>query len=361
LRRAILDFKFQCLEVLFLILSGETIMKNTRKLISIVSLLGTLMVSAGASAQDGLIYHTEGISGSNIPVTYHLVSTDDGLLTPIGFRKPAGDGPFPVVLFSSGNGGEGYQYVKDYSHNRGWTLEQFLAAGYAVAWLRYRSEVEIPVYGGASLLAQPWSGRPVFNRSPLEYEDAIRIIDYVRALSYIDSDRVGWMGVSHAGEMLMKITSIYDGLAAGIASEPASAGFMARGEVASLPEIGSDEYGQDGKSSLETEENYDAERLQAAVKATHEAIDRETAMARIDSIDTPIFVQGRSRDHNQPVFRVNYELLSEAGKNVEWKSYDHDVHGFVYVWRDNSGNYAPDDVQREAISDSIEFFDRHMK
>jgi hypothetical protein len=84
-------------------------------------------------------------------------------------------------------------------------------------------------------------------------------------------------------------------------------------------------------------------------------------MARIDSIDTPIFVQGRSRDHNQPVFRVNYELLSEAGKNVEWKSYDHDVHGFVYVWRDNSGNYAPDDVQREAISDSIEFFDRNMK
>jgi dienelactone hydrolase len=336
-------------------------MKNTRNLISFVSLLVAMMVSAGAGAQDGLIYHTEGIAGSDIPVTYHLVSTDDGLLTPIGLRKPDGDGPFPVVLFSSGNGGEGYEYIKDYSHNRGWTLEQFLSAGYAVAWLRYRSEVEVPVYGKESLVAQPWSGRPVFNRAPLEYEDAIRIIDYVRALPYVDSDRVGWMGVSHAGEMLMKITSVYGGLAAGIASEPASAGFMARGEVASVPEIGSEEYGEDGMSALETADSYDAESLRVAVKATHEAIDREIVMARINPIDTPIFVQGRSRDHNQPVFRVNYELLSEAGKTVEWKSYDHDVHGFVYVGRDSAGNYAPDEVQREAIFDSLAFFDRYMK
>ena len=336
-------------------------MRNVRILILSIWLLFSMMASSLAGAQDGLIHHTEGISGSNIPVTYHFVSTDDGLLTPIGFRKPDGDGPFPVVLFSSGNGGEGYEYIKDYSHNRSWTLEQFLSAGYAVAWLRYRSEVEVPVYGNESLVAQPWSGRPVFNRAPLEYEDAIRIIEYVRALPYVDSDRVGWMGVSHAGEMLMKITSVYSGLAAGIASEPASASFMARGEVASLSEIGSEEYGEDGMSALETSDSYDAESLQVAVKATYEAIDREVAMARINPIDTPILVQGRSRDHNQPVFRVNYDLLLEAGKNVEWKTYDHDVHGFVYVERDSAGNYAPDKVQLEAISDSIAFFDSHMR
>ena len=335
-------------------------MKISCRLGLIVPIFIALFIFNRVSAQDGLIYHTEGISGSDIPVTYHLVSTDDGLLTPIGFRKPDGDGPFPAVLFSSGNGGEGYDYVKDYSHNRSWTLEQFLDAGYAVAWLRYRSEVEVPIYGEDSLEAQPWSGRPVFNRAPLEYEDAIRIIEYVSNLPYIDPDKVGWMGVSHAGEMLMKITSIYDGLAAGIASEPASAGFMARGEVVSLSEISSEEYGEDGMSPLETADAYDDQTLQAAVKATHEAINKDVAMARISTIDTPIFVQGRDRDHNQPIFRVNYELLSEADKNVEWKSYDHDVHGFVYVWRDDAGNYVPDEIQREAISDSIGFFDRHM-
>ena len=192
-------------------------MNRTLGLISVFSLFVALMKPVAVSAQDGVVYETEDVAGSEIPVTYHLISTDDGLLTPIGLRKPAGDGPFPAVLFSSGNGGEGLEYVKDNSHNRGWTLDQFLAAGYAVAWLRYRSEVEIPVYDGSALLAQPWSGRPVFNRAPLEYDDAIRIIDYVRALPYIDSDKVGWMGVSHAGEMLMKIAGVYDGLAAGIA------------------------------------------------------------------------------------------------------------------------------------------------
>ena len=336
-------------------------MNRTLGLISVFSLFVALMKPVAVSAQDGVVYETEDVAGSEIPVTYHLISTDDGLLTPIGLRKPIGDGPFPAVLFSSGNGGEGLEYVKDNSHNRGWTLDQFLAAGYAVAWLRYRSEVEDPVYDGSALLAQPWSGRPVFNRAPLEYDDAIRIIDYVRALPYIDSDKVGWMGVSHAGEMLMKIASVYDGLAAGIASEPASAGFMARGEVASISEIGSEEYGDDGQSPLETADSYDAESLQAAVKVTHDAIDRGVAMARIEPIGIPIFVQGRDRDHNQPVFRVNYELLSQAGKNVEWKTYDHDVHGFVYVGRDAAGKYQPDEVQLEAVSDSIAFFNRYLK
>ena len=40
-------------------------------------------------------------------MTYHLVETHDGLYTAIGLRVPEGDGPFPIMLFASGNGGEG--------------------------------------------------------------------------------------------------------------------------------------------------------------------------------------------------------------------------------------------------------------
>jgi hypothetical protein len=72
-------------------------------------------------------------------------------------------------------------------------------------------------------------------------------------------------------------------------------------------------------------------------------------------------VQGRDRDHNQPVFRVNYELLAEAGKDVRWKTYDHDLHGFAYVQRNADGEYRPDAVQREVVADSIAFFDAHLK
>ena len=306
-----------------------------------------------AVADGGVVLGSEEIQGSEFPVAYHLIETDDGLYTPIGLRKPEGDGPYPIVLFASGNGGEGLDYVKDASHNRGWTLDQYLESGYAVAWLRYRAEVDVPVYDGEPRVGRGWSGRPRYDRAPLEYEDVITIIEYVKTLSYVDPERVGYLGMSHGGEMLMKIASEYQGLRAGIASEPASAVFLARHADTISP-----------ISPLETEpetsEEY-ASALEAAVSNLRDRIDHDVAMKRIRNINIPIVVHGRDRDHNQDVFRLSYELLREAGKNVEWKSYNHDDHGFVYVARDDDGVYRPDPIQREAVADSIAFFDRHMK
>ena len=90
-------------------------------------------------------------------------------------------------------------------------------------------------------------------------------------------------------------------------------------------------------------------------------IDMSVAMSRINAIKTPIFVQGRDRDHHQDIFRLNYELLHEAGKDVQWKSYDDDEHGFVFVRRDPDGVYRPNAVQLQIVKDSIAYFDRYMK
>ena len=318
-----------------------------------IAAVAVAMSPIPAQSQNGLVYDTEEIAGSSLPVTYHLVETHDGLYTAIGLRTPAGEGPFPIVLFASGNGGEGLGYVRDYSHNRSWTQEQFLDAGYAVAWLRYRQEVESPAYDGTLLSDRPWSGRAVLNRPPFEYEDVIATIEYLKSLPEVDADRVGYMGMSHGGEMLMKMASVYGGIAAGIASEPASAAFLAVGAMDLTAPADRDE--------PETAEAYDAEYLAAKMEATRSRIDMEVAMARIGPIDLPIFVQGRDRDHNQDVFRLNYELLEEAGKDVEWKTYDHELHGFAYVQRNADGKYEPDPIQLEVVADSIAFFDRKLK
>ncbi len=304
-------------------------------------------------AQTGLVYDTEEIAGSSRPVSYHLVETHDGLYTAVGLRTPTGDGPFPVVLFASGNGGEGLGYVRDYSHNRSWTQERFLDAGYAVVWLRYRSEVESPPYDGTLLSDRPWSGRAVLNRPPFEYEDVIATIEYLKSLPEIDADRIGYMGMSHGGEMLMKMASVYGGITAGIASEPASAAFLGRRAMDSTAPADREE--------PETAAEYDDAYLARKIETTYGYIDRALAMERIAPIDLPIFVQGRDRDHNQDIFRINYELLEEAGKDVEWKSYDHEVHGFAYVERNADGEYEPDPIQLEVVADSIAFFDRHLK
>jgi len=293
---------------------------------------------------------TEPVKGSDIPVQLIYVETPDGLYAPIGLRKPPGNGPFPIILFAHMNGGLGVQWIREWTQNGSWTLEQFLKAGYAVAWMRYRAEVNNSY--GARLAEKKREGRQLFNRGPLEYDDAISIIKYVKTLPYVDPNRVGYVGLSHGGEMLMKITSEYDGLRAGIASEPASGEFLARKSPPRNPA----EPPPPETVAVNTEE-----MQKKSTEEVRKQIDMSVAAERIRSIKTPILVQGRDRDHNQAIFRANYELLREAGKEVAWKSYDHDEHGFIFVRRNAQGVYSPDPVQLQIVKDSIAYFDSYMK
>jgi dienelactone hydrolase len=295
---------------------------------------------------------SEPVMGSSIPLELSYVETVDGMYAPVGVRKPAGNGPFPFVVFAHMNGGMGAQWIREWTQYGSWTLEQFLKAGYAVAWMRYRAEVgKDPVYG-AALKEGMREGRQIFNRAPLEYDDAISIIKWVKTLPYADPERVGYVGLSHGGEMLMKITSEYHGLRAGIASEPASIDFLARRPMPRDP---------NAPSVPETFRVNTPDMQKEAVERLRGQIDMAVAMERINAIQTPIRVQGRDRDHNQAVFRLNYELLKEANKEVAWASYDHDQHGFIFVRRNELGVYVPDPIQAQVIKDSIAYMNEHLK
>jgi dienelactone hydrolase len=302
--------------------------------------------------KDPITVVTEPVTGSSIPLQLMYVETVDGMFAPVGVRKPAGNGPFPFVVFAHMNGGMGTQWIREWTEYGSWTLEQFLKAGYAVAWMRYRAEVgKDPVYG-ARLKEGKREGRQIFSRAPLEYDDAIAIIEWVKTLSYVDPERVGYVGLSHGGEMLMKIASEYHGLRAAIASEPASIDFLARPPIPRDP---------NAPPVPETFPVNTPEMQKQAVEKLHGQIDTAVAMERINTITTPIRVQGRDRDHNQAVFRLNYELLKEAGKEVVWQSYDHKEHGFIFVRRNEQGAYVPDPIQMQVVKDSIAYMDGHLK
>lgn len=304
---------------------------------------------AAAPAIDPLnVVITEAVKGSDVPVHLTFVETIDGLYVPIGIRKPEGDGPFPIVLFASGNGGGGMAWVREATQNRSWTQERFLDAGYAVVWLRYRAEVELGYDRDGALVEGIRQGRQLLNRGPLEYDDEITIIKYVKTLAYVDPDRVGLVGLSHGGEMVLKVTSEYQGVRAAIANEPASHEFLALtpDNTATITE-------ETGMRDIEKMQMTGADKVRAR-------IDMDRAMARINSIDTPILVHGRNSDHLQGIFRLTYELLEEAGKDVAWVSYEHPDHGFIYVARNDAGVYQPDDVQIQSVNDAIAFFDARM-
>jgi dienelactone hydrolase len=290
----------------------------------------------------------EPVRGSNIPVQLIYVEMIDGVYAPIGLRTPPGPGPFPLVLFTYGNGGGGMAVVREFTQNASFTQEQFLQAGYAVAWLRYRAEVDYAYDKIGKLIEDKRQGRQLLNRGPLEYEDVIAIAEYVKALPAIAADRVGYMGMSHGGEMAFKIASEYHGFRAMIASEPAAHEFLRL-----RPDATAHVNPQTGLLNVEKMLMREADKVRARIT-------EDVAIARMRPIDTPIFVQGRNSDELQGIFRVCYDLLVELGKDAKWATYEHDVHGFVFVRRNSAGVYAPDAVQTQAIRDSIGFFDRYL-
>ena len=56
--------------------------------------------------------------------------------------------------------------------------DKLVEAGFACAWLRYRTEVELGYNTGGKMVRDTRQGRSMFNRSPLEYEDEIAIAEY---------------------------------------------------------------------------------------------------------------------------------------------------------------------------------------
>jgi hypothetical protein len=277
-------------------------------------------------------------------VEYRLASTMDGLYTPYALRRPADAGPHPFVFLAYGNGGGGLDWLRDRVAHYPYVTERLLAAGYACAWGRYRSEVELGYHAGGALVRDRRQGMDLFNRSPLEFEDEVAILDDVRSLPGIDPERIGHVGVSHAGEMLYKIASAYpDAVTAGVACEPANHEFLDLDTDATVT-VNPDTSLRDIEEMQMRSADYVRPRINEALVAE-----------RIAPIGTPMLVMGRDDDHLQGIFRVSYEVLAEAGKDVEWVSYDHPLHGYIFPV-----DGAVDPIQEKAIDGIVDFLDRRL-
>lgn len=292
---------------------------------------------------------TEELAGSDSPADYLLAETLDGLYTPYALRLPAGDGPHPFVLIAYGNGGGGIDWLRDRVHRFRHVTDVLLAAGYACAWARYRTEVELGYNTGGALRIEGRQGMELMNRAPLEYEDEVAILRHVGGHPAIDQGRLFHLGVSHAGEMLFKLCSQYAGLLrAGVAAEPASHELLTL-RLDDEPTVVS----VNGMRDIESMEIRSTDHARARIT------DPELVSARLDGVDIPVLVLGRDQDELQGIFRLTYELLAEKRSDAEWRSWSHDVHGYIYPEAEEHGVPQVDDVQREALEVIVEFFDKY--
>ncbi|GAB3197903.1 hypothetical protein GCM10027062_10810 [Nocardioides hungaricus] len=292
---------------------------------------------------------TEELAGSDSPAHYLLAETLDGLYTPYALRLPAGPGPHPFVFVAYGNGGGGLDWLRDRVHRFRHVTDVLLAAGYACAWTRYRTEVELGYDTGGALRIEGRQGMELMNRAPLEYEDEVAILRHVAKHPAVDGSRLFHLGVSHAGEMLFKLCSQYGGLLrAGVAAEPASHELLTLrlDDVPTVETVG-------GMRDIESMEIRSTELARARITSPEEV------SARLDGVDIPVLVLGRDQDELQGIFRLTYELLAEKRPDAEWRTWSHDVHGYIYPEVDEHGVPVVDDVQREALDVIVGFLDRH--
>ena len=289
------------------------------------------------------------VAGSDRPASIYLAPTLDGLYTPYALRTPSDDAAAPFVFLAYGNGGGGIPWLLSRLRTHGYIMERLLRAGYACAWGRYRTEVELGYHHGGRLIAGGRQGMELLNRGPLEFEDELAILRHAAALPQIDAGRLGHVGVSHAGEMLFKLASQYPGAVhAGVACEPANHEFLSLtiDETAFVdPET--------GLRNIEEMQMLQPGRVRAR-------IDEPLARERIAPIDLPMLVMGRDEDHLQGIFRVSYDLLAEAGKDAAWVSWDHPLHGYIFPEAGEDGVPEVDETQDRAIDGIIDFLNQHL-
>jgi dienelactone hydrolase len=307
--------------------------------------LSTGKPPAESIATHGYVIATKFINGSAIPAQYTMVLTRDEIYVPIAIRKPQGNGPFPVITMASGEGREGMKKVEQLTERLAQMQDRMLARGYVVVTINYRNEIpyEYEHAKPPQNLPDSISGeRRMLKSGPtLDHEDLIAIIRYLQSLSYVDKDAVGSMGVSHSGEMILKASSEYN-FGAGVCIEPAAHEFLTIDTGPTAPRKGTEIQFND-------------------IEVVRKRANKAEAMERIQRIHTPILIFGRDTDHQQGVFKLTYEWMKEAGKDVTWQNFDHPVHGYVFIYPQKDGSYKPDEIQKKAFDIFMDYFDKHLK
>jgi dienelactone hydrolase len=258
---------------------------------------------------------TKPVRGSDIPADYTFVLTRDEIYVPVAVRKPRGDGPFPLITIGRGNGRGGMPHVEAQVERLAGMLDRMIARGYAIAYVSYRNEIPHlynhiePAHNVGDDVSG--EGRTLKSAPTLDSDDMISILNYLKTLPFVRREAIGCVGVSHSGEMILKVAA-QTSFACGVVIEGASHEF------------------------LHVETGPQAPRKEGVLQYQDKALvtrnaDKARAMARIRRITAPILHIGRDHDHLQGIFELAHEWMVEAGKDSTWVSMDHPDHGYPFI------------------------------
>ena len=233
------------------------------------------------------------VSETESPVEPVYIKAKDGLYVAAALRKPRGSGPFPaIVYFHGAPGGRGMEQLLGWS--RGSTgspvFERFLKEGYVVVVSDYRGGMDM-----AAMVAPIDKGRITY------VDDGLAVVDYVRALPYVDKSNVNVYGVSLGGNLILHLIGRTK-LHAAIVGAPAAMSFLGVKLPPPTPNP-----------------NDRFKNIQ---------VDEERAQRNIQPIETPMLILVGTADGLLNVDRALYERLTKASKSVRMDVYENGYHDF---------------------------------
>jgi dipeptidyl aminopeptidase/acylaminoacyl peptidase len=241
-------------------------------------------------------------------------------------RKPPGAGPFPAVVIIHGGL---VTLPTELLREQALSVQpsRFLAAGYVVAVITYRSRDDDP-------------------QSTVSLEDSLAAIAHVRQLAYVDPESVVVSGCSGGGDLALQVAAETE-VAAIVPEEPASVLLT----------------GIFNKSFSKRGERYapvDAAPISADPKRYYTAAYQKRTRAKLGKIRCPILiVQGDQAPINAFNAAVLIPELRTARKTLEVITYPGEPHCFAFY---GSGPRTPRPAAAlKAFMDTDRFVRRYLR
>jgi dipeptidyl aminopeptidase/acylaminoacyl peptidase len=229
-----------------------------------------------------------------------------GLSIPAYVRKPAGPGPFPVIVLMHGG-----KYGKAATVGMGRVVksptEYFIKAGWVVYAADYRPAEKIAIV-------------------PIEFDDTVEAVKTARKLPFVDPTRVGVMGGSHGGQVLSRVISRIDTKGA-VLCAPAALDLIEDKKA----------FGR-GEKLVQVLMTMIRD-LEAKYGATLEEVEKDpakygysSALSEVAQVRCPILIINGQDDDNSPpsIIDVYVKKLRAEGKQVDTYLPEHGHHGFYF-------------------------------
>jgi len=220
---------------------------------------------------------------------------------PIGayVRKPAGPGPFPVIVWM--HGGKNSKQSTNGARNRSLPFQAFADQG----WVIYSGDY-----------------RPNGAFTPVDYEDTVEAVKAARALPFIDPKRVGYAGQSHGANAGTRVVSRID-LNGAVLMAPAAMDYI---EVKKAITAGVQLVPILHKLVADFEQKYGAPMEE--IEKDPAKYGYTSGITEAAQVRCPLLIENARDDDNSPpsVIAAYVKALKAAGKQVDTYEPDHGGH-----------------------------------